>query len=297
MATGAAVHVPVLVEEVLRELSLEAGEVVLDATVGLGGHAEMMLRKIGPRGRLVGLDRDAEALERAGIRLKPFEAQVKLLRGRFGELGRALDQAGVASLDAALFDLGVSSDQLESPERGFSFLREGPLDMRMDPEDSLTAAELVNHASQEELARLLIDFGQERWARRIARAIVRARPLSTTLQLAQAVEGAFPPAARREKIHPATRTFQAIRIAVNDELNELSLGLSQAMERLGSQGRMAVLAYHSLEDRIVKSAFRGWEKEGRFKVLTSKPVRPSSAEIAGNPRARSARLRAGEKTA
>lgn len=317
-------HRPVLVREVLEGLNLRPGDTVLDATVGLGGHAEEILKVIGPTGRLIGLDRDREALKRASDRLSRYEGQMRLIHGEFGELARLLGEFHVEGLDAALFDLGVSSLQLEKAERGFSFAREGPLDMRMDPTQPVTAAELINHSPFETILEWLNSYGQERWAGRIARAIVRNRPFSTTTALAQVVRQAVPPAARqgspafggtsldksregrsagargsasagRSRIDPATRTFQAIRIAVNRELTLLPVGLKQAIERLKIPGRIAVLAYHSLEDRIVKTIFRDQARAGRCEVLTRKPIRPSEEEVLRNPRSRSARLRIAER--
>lgn len=246
---------------------------------------------IGPQGFLIGLDRDPHALPVARRRLERFGKTVRLVQGNFGQIMELLDALNVKDLDAALFDLGVSSFQLETAERGFSFAREGPLDMRMDPADRAIAAEIVNRASVEELIDLVRTFGEERWAGRIARAIVRERPFATTTALAQTIRRAVPPGARHERIDPATRTFQAIRIAVNQELDLLPQGIDQAVGRLKSKGRIAVLAYHSLEDRIVKRAFRAKAGEGTLEILTRKPIRPSEEEIGRNPRARSARLR------
>lgn len=289
------VHRPVLVQAVVEGLNLRPGQVVLDATLGLGGHAERILEVLGPSGRLVGVDRDPEALEAAGQRLKRFGDQVFYAHGHFGDLSRILDGAGLDRLDAALFDLGVSSLQLEKAGRGFSFAREGPLDMRMNPREGTTAADLVNRASQADLREWIRSYGEERWAGRIARAIVERRPFSTTAELAQAIRGAVPSAYRRARIDPATRTFQAIRIVVNRELELLPLGLAQSAQRLRAGGRIAVLSYHSLEDRIVKVYFREEAREGRLQVITRKPVRPSGEETAQNPRARSARLRVAQK--
>ena len=267
----------------------------MDATLGLGGHAEAILEAIGPTGHLVGLDRDQEALRLAQERIKRFEGRGMILHGNFGELAQILDKAGVASLDAALFDLGVSSLQLEKATRGFSFAREGPLDMRMDQDEQTTAAALVNRAPLPHLTEWIRSFGQERWAGRIARAIVRQRPFSSTTQLAQVIRRAVPGGLKHSRIDPATRTFQAIRIAVNQELDLLPMGLEQAIDRLRPGGRIAVLAYHSLEDRIVKTTFREGARTGKLRILTRKPIRPSEEEVAANPRARSACLRVAER--
>jgi 16S rRNA (cytosine1402-N4)-methyltransferase len=221
---------------------------------------------------------------------------VIFVHGNFGELGKALDQAGWRALDAALFDLGVSSLQLDKAQRGFSFSREGPLDMRMDPDQETTAAHLVNHLSPLELEELIREYGEERWAGRIAKVITRSRPFSSTSHLAEAIRSAVPASARHGRIDPATRAFQAVRMAVNREQEELSSGLPQAIERLRPGGRIAVLSYHSLEDRIVKNCFRTLARAGALKLITKKPLRPSEEEVAENPRSRSARLRVAEKT-
>ncbi len=278
-------------------MALQPGFVVVDATVGLGGHAEAILQAVGPEGRLVGIDRDQEALERAGKRLENEGDRVKLVHGTFGELAQVLMEREVKGADAVLFDLGVSSYQLDTPERGFSFLREGPLDMRMDQTQERTAAEIINGARVQELTDLLREFGQERWAGRIAKAIVRERPFTTTTALAQAIRRAVPSSARHQRIDPATRTFQALRIAVNREMEVLPHGLKQAIDCLKPGGRIAVLAYHSLEDRIAKVVLREQAREGRLKVLTPKPIRPSEKEVARNSRSRSAHLRIAQRTA
>lgn len=271
------------------------GAVVVDATVGLGGHAEHILERIGPAGRLIGLDRDEQALGIARQRLARFGDRAALVHGHFGELEKVLEGLGVREIQGALFDLGVSSLQLEEPERGFSFAREGPLDMRMDPAQPVTAAEIVNRAPERELREILCSYGEERWAGRIARAIVRKRPLATTTQLAEVVRGAVPGGARHGRIDAATRTFQAIRIAVNSEMDLLPLGLEQAVRVLGAGGRIVVLSYHSLEDRIVKLTFREQARAGVLEIITRKPLRPSSEEVARNPRSRSARLRVAKR--
>ena len=289
------VHRPVLVDAVREGLALRPGLWVLDATLGLGGHAEAILGAIGPFGHLVGLDRDREALELARGRLERFGEQGMLLHGNFGELAQLLDKAEVGMLDAVLFDLGVSSMQLEKGERGFSFAREGPLDMRMDQEEWTTAADVVNKTPLPALTELIRSFGQERWAGRIARSIVRDRLFSSTAQLAETIRRAVPGKFRHGRIDPATRTFQAIRIVVNQELDLLPAGLHQAIDRLRPGGRIAVLAYHSLEDRSVKEWFREGARAGRLQVITRKPIRPSEEEVAANPRSRSACLRVAER--
>ncbi len=281
-------HEPVLVAEVVAFLAPRPGKAFLDATVGLGGHAEALLAR---GARVVGIDRDPEALARARERLARFGDHLTLLRGDFRDLRSLLAPLGIPSLDGVLFDLGVSSLQLLSPERGFSFSADGPLDMRMDPDASTTAADLVNGLPEPDLARILLEYGEERYARRIARAIVRGRPVHTTRQLASLVARLYPPG--RHRIHPATRTFQALRIAVNDELSALREALPAARSLLGPGGVLSVISFHSLEDRIAKRFFRAEALAGRVEILTKKPVTPGEAELAGNPRARSAKLRAG----
>ncbi len=285
-------HTPVLVEEVLRFLQPRPGGVYVDATVGTGGHAERILQLSSPDGRVVGIDRDAQALEVASRRLAVFGDRVRLLRGDFAALEALARQAGAVPADGVLMDLGVSSLQLSKPERGFSFQEEGPLDMRMDPSQPQTAADLVNTLSEAELAELLRRYGEEPFARRIARAIVRHRPLRTTTELVEVVRRAVPRHAWPRRIHVATRTFQALRIATNRELEALEQALRQLPEVLGPGGRAVVVAFHSLEDRIVKRAFNS---DPRLRPLVRKPLRPSPQEVARNPRARSARLRAAER--
>lgn len=289
---GPPEHVPVLLEAVLEWLRPRPGGVYVDATVGTGGHAERILEACGPTGRLVGIDRDPEALDVAHRRLRRFAGRVQLVRGDFADLKALLVRTGVPQVDGVLFDLGVSGLQLAHPERGFSFQLEGPLDMRMDPQQQLTAADLVNRLSERELASLLRRYGEEPFAGRIARSIVRRRPLRTTSDLVAAVEAAVPPGRRPRRIHVATRTFQALRIATNRELECLESALAQVPEVLRPGGRVVVISFHSLEDRLVKRAFRS---DPRLVPLVRKPVRPGPEEVRRNPRARSARLRAAER--
>lgn len=284
-----------MAEVVVEYLVRRPGGVFLDATVGAGGHARRVLESAGPTARLVAMDQDPEALAAAAEVLHAYGGQVIFRHGNFAQLGAALDALGLDQLDGALFDLGLSSLQLDAASRGFSFQREGPLDMRMDPETGQTAAAVVNQWPEEALADLLARYGQERWARRIARGIVRARPVVTTAALADAVLRSLPRSRRWSRIHPATRTFQAVRIAVNDELASLERAMPGVIQRLRPGARVVVLAYHSLEDRIVKQAFRRAAAEGRLAVLTRRPRRPGPAEVRANPRARSACLRAGER--
>ena len=283
-------HVPVLLEETLELLAVRPGGLWVDGTLGLGGHAEAVLRRAAPDGRLVGLDRDEEALERARARLVPFGARVRLAHADYREIPARLGDERASGI---LLDLGVSSLQLDDAERGFSFQREGPLDMRMDRSERGTAAELVNRMREGELADLIHEYGEEPFSRRIARAIERARQteaIETTTRLAEIVRRAAPKS-RRPGFHPATRTFQALRIRVNRELDGLGEAIERAAACLRSGGRLVVIAFHSLEDRAVKQAFRSLA--GRdFSLLTKKPLRPGDVELRRNPRARSARLRA-----
>lgn len=306
-------HQPVLLEEVLFYLQPRSGGIYVDCTVGGGGHSEAILRASSPAGCLIALDRDPQALAAAGQRLAPFGGRAVLLKANFSQLGRVLAEMGINAVDGILFDLGVSSLQLESPERGFSYLHEGPLDMRMDPDEPVTAADLLNTLGEEELAGLIARYGEERWARRIAAFIVRARerePFKTTAQLVKVIKEAIPAGGRRGGTHPARRTFQALRIAVNRELEVLEPALRQAVDLLAPGGRLCVITFHSLEDRLVKNLFRGLagtctcppsfpqcvcRQKPLLRILTPGGVTPSPAEVARNPRARSARLRAAEK--
>jgi 16S rRNA (cytosine1402-N4)-methyltransferase len=296
-------HIPVLVGEVLLSLRPQAQAVYVDATLGEGGHAEALLRASVPSGRVIGIDRDAEVLEVARQRLASFGSRVDLVHGHAAELRNILEVLGVAQVDGILFDLGVSSYQLETAARGFSFAREGPLDMRMDRTAEPTAATLVNTLGEWELANVIMRYGEEHWARRIARAILRARrhaPLQTTQDLAAIITQVIPPSARPPRIHPATRTFQALRIAVNEELSRLEESLNVAIACLRPGGRLCVIAYHSLEDRIVKRTFQAYANSSetatpRVRLLMRKPVICTLAERQVNPRARSAKLRVLER--
>jgi len=296
-------HVPVLVKEVVHFLQPLTQGVYVDATVGEGGHAEALLRASAPSGRLIGIDRDAEVLEVTHRRLGPFGPRVELVHGHAGELRSILNALQTPLVNGILLDLGVSSYQLETAERGFSFTREGPLDMRMDRMAGQTAAGLLNSLGEAELVELIQRYGEERWARRIARAIFRARrraPLQTTQDLAVIITQVIPASARPPRIHPATRTFQALRIAVNQELSTLEDSLRVAVACLRPGARLCVIAYHSLEDRIVKKTFRAFAAlqeltPSQVQVLTRKPITCSLAERQINPRARSAKLRVLEK--
>ncbi len=300
------IHVPVMREAVVRLLVPKPGGIYVDGTVGLGGHAAAILAAA-PDTRLIGIDRDPQALWYAAERLSQFGDRVTLVHGNYRDLAKILSDLGVGALDGFLLDLGLSSLQLDAPDRGFSFRADGPLDMRMDPTQGKSAADLVNEVSVEELARILRDYGEERFAGRIARAIVNARPIATTGELAEVVRRAIPRRFHERRIDPATRTFQALRIAVNDELRNLQDGLAAGFAALRPGGVIVVISFHSLEDRIVKRFFRGlatphYESLApvpplppQAEVLTKKPLRPSEKEIEENPRARSAKLRACRK--
>ncbi|NPA14919.1 MAG: 16S rRNA (cytosine(1402)-N(4))-methyltransferase RsmH [Deferribacteres bacterium] len=291
------VHTPVLLEEVISFLLPYQDETVVDATVGEGGHSEAILSRVKPS-LLVAVDRDMEILQKARERLSGFPS-VKFIYGNFSELSRLLKKEGIDEVSAVLMDLGISSFHLETPERGFSFLSEGPLDMRLDRVgEKFTAYEVVNSFSEKRLCELIREFGEERWAKRIARAIVQRRKeakIKSTKELAEVVASAIPKRYWPKRLHPATRTFQAIRIAVNYELDSLKSGLKSAFEVLKPGGRIVVISFHSLEDRIVKHTFRSFEKKGLGRVLTKKPVLPSDQELKSNPRARSAKMRVFEK--
>jgi 16S rRNA (cytosine1402-N4)-methyltransferase len=278
--------------------------------VGQAGHARQILERITPGGRLLGIDRDPNAVEAARVGLAQYGPKVVIVRGRFSELGSISAQNGFTPADLVLFDFGLSSHQLDDPERGFSFRAEGPLDMRMDPAAPVTAATIVNKSDVREIERIIREYGEERWARRVAQYIVARRPLRTTRDLAEAVEAAIPRAAWPRDINVSTRTFQGLRIAVNDELGEIEAGLRAALMTLKPGGRMATISFHSLEDRLVKSFFNVESKDcicppqqpvctcghrATLRIVTRRPVRPSEEEVAVNPRARSSRLRVAEK--
>lgn len=316
MTVSAGVHQTVLLQEVVDLLALKPGGVCIDGTLGGGGHALELARRVGPQGRLLGIDRDVEALARAGKRLgdSGVLCSLDLVHGNFSDLRAIAHARGITSADGIVLDLGVSSDQLETQERGFSFQSDGPLDMRMDRSAAVTAADLVNGLSEAELAQIFWEFGEEPASRRIARALVQARErdgqIRTTGQLASRVERAM--GGRRGRIHPATRVFQALRIRVNDELDALEQGLAAGLDLLAPGGRMAVISFHSLEDRRVKHFFvrhiaqreslaaggERWTWEApRVTWVNRKPVTASPDELEGNPRARSAKLRVAERWA
>ena len=305
-------HKPVLLDECIEMLNIRPGGVYVDGTLGRAGHSREIARRLNG-GRLICIDQDTAAIQAAEERLAPWRDRVTLVHGNFSDLADILRDAGVSGVDGALFDLGVSSPQLDDASRGFSYMQDAPLDMRMDDTAALTAWEVVNAWSQEELRRILYEYGEERYAPAVARAIVRARetsPVETTLELVEIVRSAMPPAALREKQHPAKRTFQAVRIAVNGELDALPPMLEAAVDSLNPGGRLAVITFHSLEDRIVKQTLREQArgctcprefpvcvcgKKPKIRLVTRKPIVPGAAELSENPRARSAKLRAAEK--
>jgi 16S rRNA (cytosine1402-N4)-methyltransferase len=293
-------HVPVLVKEVLSWLACRPGGRYLDCTVGQGGLASSILDLTGPDGSVIGIDHDEEAIAAARNRLEPYAGRARLIRGNFRQLKEHLGLVGLSEVDGVVFDLGVSSAQLDRPDRGFSFLADGPLDMRMDRRGYRTAAELLSQLGETELADLLYQFGEERYSRRIARAVVRARarrPLRTTFDLVSVIRDAVPASYRHGRLHYATRTFQALRIAVNHELEVLEGSLRDAVDVLTPGGRLCVISFHSLEDRIAKQTFRALShgQEPCLAKLTKKPCVPSEQERRGNPRARSAKLRVAER--
>jgi 16S rRNA (cytosine1402-N4)-methyltransferase len=293
VATSTSSHVPVLLDEVLHWLKPLPGQVMVDGTLGGGGHARAILSQIGTQGRLIGLERDPAALARAEHELAGHP--VTLVDSNFCDLPEVVRQLDLDCVDGIVLDLGISSDQLADEERGFSFNSDGPLDLRFNPQQGVPAARIVNRYRQETLAEILHQFGEERHSRRIARAIVERRkrePIETSRDLANVVRRAVGARGRGEPIDPATRTFQALRIAVNDELKSLEIALRRLPDCLRPGGRLVIVSFHSLEDRRVKQAFRG---DARLRVLTKRPVVPTDAEVARNPRSRSAKLRAAER--
>ena len=291
-------HVPVLLQDAIELLNVRAGSVIADCTLGLAGHAAEIIRRLGPNGKLIGFDRDPEALELAKGRLNDVAAELGNQAPQLNFIGEAFSSISrhvePGSLDGILADFGVSSLQLDEARRGFSFMADGPLDMRQDTRSGLTAEQVVNEASERELADLIYEYGDERRSRRIARAIVRGRPVTTTGQLARIVAAAAP-AMKSDKIHPATRTFQALRIYVNRELDEIRALLEAAPTLLKPSGRLVVISFHSLEDRIAKDILREYAQKRIFEVMTRKPVTADEEEVDRNPRSRSAKLRAAEK--
>jgi 16S rRNA (cytosine1402-N4)-methyltransferase len=291
-------HVPVLLEEVLEYLNVRPGGVICDATLGFAGHSSEIVKRLGGRGKLIAFDRDPEAMEAAKVRLEEVKAELGKEMPEVVYVAKAFSDAASeiepGSLDGLLADFGVSSLQLDEAHRGFSFRSDGPLDMRMDTRSGETAEQVVNQEDENELADLIYEFGEERRSRRIARAIVRARPIRSTAELAQIVSAAAP-SMKGDKIHPATRTFQALRIRVNNELGEIQSLLKSAGSLLRPGGRLVLISFHSLEDRLVKDAFREAGRTKEFEVLTKKPVVAKEQEQMRNPRSRSAKMRAAQK--
>lgn len=306
-------HTSVLLHECIEALNIQPDGIYLDGTLGGAGHSLEICKRLSPHGRLIGIDRDDVALHAAGERLRLYRERVTLVHDNFENLASVLDRLGIPAVDGMLFDLGVSSPQLDDAERGFSYMADAPLDMRMDRTSALTAHDVVNQYPREELRRILAVYGEERYAARIAAAIERARSdhsIDTTGELVQIIKSAMPAAALREKQHPAKRSFQAIRIAVNDELGAVERMMQAAVDRLNPGGRLAVITFHSLEDRIVKNAMNEAAqgctcpkefpvcvcgKTPRVRILSRKPILSTAQELAENPRARSAKLRAAEK--
>jgi 16S rRNA (cytosine1402-N4)-methyltransferase len=306
-------HTPVMLEKVLQSLRCKPGGIYVDGTLGGGGHARAILENTAPDGLLIGIDRDDDALLESEKRLQPFGQRKILIKGNFADIGEILTNLNIRKVDGILLDLGVSSHQLDTADRGFSFSLDAPLDMRMDQSSRYRAYDLVNLSPEKELRQVIRDYGEEPMAGRIARAILAKRasaPIRTTIELADVVCRAVRRQGVRKKVHPATRTFQAIRIAVNQELSNLSTAMDAGIDQLGQGGRFSIISFHSLEDRIVKETFRSLEgrcqcppglpvcqcqREAKLRVLTRKPLRPEADESEKNPRARSARLRTAEK--
>jgi len=290
-------HLSVMVDEVVKLLNPKPGSVFVDVTLGDGGHAREILRASKPDGMLIGIDRDPEAIAASTVRLADMGNRVRLVSGRMGDIANIFRDIGIEIVDGIFADLGVSSRHLDMANRGFSFRNDAPLDMRMNPESGKSAAEFLAGLDEHEIENLLRDFGEERYARRIANAISNSSYIETTAELSRIVTDAVPPFARHSRIHPATRTFQAIRIAVNDEMGELARFLEAAPNLLGPGGRMVVISYHSLEDRMVKKALRALAIGGAFNLPRRKVLKPGDDEISNNPRSRSAKLRVLERAA
>jgi len=305
-------HYSVMLDECIDALNIDPDGIYVDGTLGMGGHSEAIAKRL-KGGRLISVDRDERAIKRAGERLAPLMDKITLAHGNFRDLPEILDSLGIDKVNGMMFDLGVSSPQLDESERGFSYMSDAPLDMRMDESESFSAWNVVNQWPEEKLKRILYDFGEERYAPRIAAAIAERRakaPIDTTFELVDIIKSAMPAAALREKQHPAKRSFQAIRIAVNDELEAISRLMEEAVDRLATGGRIAVISFHSLEDRIIKNSFNSRENGctcprefpvcvcgfvPTLKSITRKPILPSEKELEENPRSRSAKLRVAEK--
>jgi len=294
----AKLHIPVMLKEATEYLNLSPGNIVVDATVGTAGHSEAILESITPGGRLIAVDRDQESLVIAKERLKRWQDSCSFVHGNFSDINIILGELGIKRIDGILFDLGLSTFQLDNPERGFSFQQEGPLDMRMDRESYISAYDLVNNLNEEELSGLIRNYGRERFHNRIAHLLVQERekhPIATTRELSNIIVRAIPHRFRHYRIHPATRTFQAVRIAVNRELEILEGALEKAISFLNNKGRVCVISFHSLEDRIVKLTFKKAKAQGLVEIVTPKPLVPQWQEVKDNSASRSAKFRVAEK--
>lgn len=296
----APLHIPVMLAEVIEYLKLAPGQTIVDATMGTGGHSLEILKRITPGGRLIGIDRDEDSLEICRNRLSEFKDSCQFVHANFSDLDQVLAGLGIDSIDGIIFDLGISTYQLKDPQRGFSFQEEGPLDMRLDKSSYISAYDLVNNLNENEISHLLWSFGQERWHNRIAHLLVeerKASPIATTRQLADLVVRAIPHRYRRSyyRIHPATRTFQAVRIAVNRELEILESAIKKAVAILKKQARICVISFHSLEDRVIKHTFRALKADGIIDIITAKPLTPTAGEIEKNPSSRSSKFRVAQR--
>jgi len=293
-------HIPVMLREVIDYLDPRPGQIIVDATLGTGGHSLEILKRIIPGGRLIGIDRDEDSLAVCRQRLSEFSGSCEFVHANFADVDQVLGNLGIDKIDGIVFDLGISTYQLKDAERGFSFQQEGPLDMRLDKSSYISAYDLVNNLNENEISHMLWSFGQERWHNRIAHLLVEERrnqPISTTSQLADLVMRAIPYRYRRGyyRIHPATRTFQAVRIAVNRELEILESAIKKAVAILKKKAKICVISFHSLEDRVIKHTFRALKAEGLIDIITAKPLTPADSEVAANPSSRSSKFRAAER--
>ena len=293
-------HIPVMLHEVIDNLNLALGKVIVDATIGTGGHSLEILKRITPGGRLIGIDRDEDSLAICRKRLSEFSGNCEFVHANFVDLDQVLEKLGIDKIDGIVFDLGISTYQLKDTQRGFSFQEEGPLDMRLDKSSYISAYDLVNNLNENEISHMLWSFGQERWHNRIARLVIEERrnqPISTTKQLANLVMRAIPQRYRKGyyRIHPATRTFQAVRIAVNRELEILESAIKKAVAILEKQAKICVISFHSLEDRAIKHTFRALKADGLIDIITAKPMTPAYSEVAANPSSRSSKFRVAER--
>ncbi len=293
-------HIPVMAQEVIEYLNLKPGQLIVDATLGTAGHSLDIIKMITPGGRLIGLDRDEDSLALARQRLGAYNDHCEFVHANFVDLDQVLEKLGITQIDGIVFDLGISTYQLRNPERGFSFQEEGPLDMRLDRSSYISAYDLMNNLNENEISHMLWNFGQERWHNRIAHLLVEERkiqPIATTKQLANLVLRAIPVRYRKGyyRIHPATRTFQALRIAVNRELEILEIAIKKAVAILAKQARIVVISFHSLEDRVIKHTFRALKADGLIDIITPKPLTPLMAELDANPASRSSKFRVAER--